>query len=216
MNSSAIRSPNTATRVRRTRRRARAGGRRRSRSRRATGVADVGSRLLQNPGTAPHQVVGHCARRHGPPPFVAVAVARPHRARRARRPPARPRRRASGRRRRTSAPDRGRARPPPAAAGRAAACGSRTPRGTPRPSRRDGADSNRTRRSRAPPASSASASAGASPRRTLRRRSPRAMPAWLVITTTTKPARLSSRTASTLNGKKREALEPIEIARLLR
>ena len=44
---------------------------------------------------------------------------------------------------------------------------------------------------------------------------PRAMPAWLVTTTTAKPARLSRRIASTVYGKEREPLEPIEVADLL-
>ena len=84
---------------------------------------------------------------------------------------------------------------------------------TPRP---DGADSSRSRRRarRRPRAAPAMRRCAASTNASSNM--PRAMPAWLVTTTTAKPARFSSRTASTLNGKNTSTIEPIEIAALLR
>ena len=44
---------------------------------------------------------------------------------------------------------------------------------------------------------------------------PRAMPDWFVTMTTRRPARLSARMASTVHGKERDPVGPVEIADVL-
>ena len=217
MNSSTMRSPKTATRMR-------ANSSTSSRSRPGSTASAVAgdervnktaceSQLSQDPGNRAHEIVGD-GRGTVARAFDAIAVAG------ADEHPLRADGRAGGDVVRAIADDerlpRGRsdARRPRAAAVPAAACGSRTPDGRLRLRPQDDAGRSRSRRRARRRRPSVSASDRCVASTNASSKNPRAMPAWLVATITTTPARFEQPDRVDAIGKEADAIDPIEIAHL--